>query len=348
MGPVTVSRESMGAWGERLLTALGAPSGAAQTTLKHLLEAEVAGHPSHGVRMLVAIAAAIRQGPLDPAAEPVVEFSSGGVARIDGRWALGPVVGLFSTGEAIRLAHEHGSGAVAVHSSGHMGRLAPFAAAAASAGCALFMAANDAGNNQHVAPPGGRVGRLGTNPIAIGVPRQAPPHLVVDMATSVIAHGAVAALTDAGDELPTGARAAGDTELLAPMAGYKGFALSLVVEALAGAVTGAGVVRADPGPDSQGALLMAVDVSRIGSADAAVRDLETAIDWVRSAAAPNGPPIRIPGEFTVPDPGVVTIAAPVWASLVELSGQLGVPCPVPESAGPPSTPTSRDARGGRS
>jgi LDH2 family malate/lactate/ureidoglycolate dehydrogenase len=249
------------------------------------------------------------------------------VSRIDGRWALGPVVGLFATGEAIRLAHEHGSSAVAVHSSGHMGRLAPFAAAAASAGCALFMAANDGGNNQHVAPPHGRFGRLGTNPLAIGVPRPAPPHLVVDMATSVIAHGAIAALADAGELPPATARAADGSDLLAPMAAYKGFALGLAVEALSGAVTGAGVVRSDPGPDAQGALLMAVDVSRIRSIDAVVRDVETALDWVRSAGSPSGPPIRIPGESTVADSGCVTIARPVWDSLTELSDGLGVAIP---------------------
>jgi LDH2 family malate/lactate/ureidoglycolate dehydrogenase len=149
------------------------------------------------------------------------------------------------------------------------------------------------------------------------------------MATSVIAHGAIAALTDAGDLPPRAARAADGLDLLAPMAGYKGFALGLAVEALSGAVAGAGVVRADPGPDSQGALLMAVDVSRIRSIDAVVRDVETAIDWVRSAGSPGGPAIRIPGEFTVADSGCVTIARPVWDSLTQLSERHRVAIPSP-------------------
>lgn len=310
--------------------ALGAPAPAATQTIDHLLAAEDAGHPSHGLRMLVSIAAATQRGHLDPAATPVVETTSGSVSRIDGRRGLGPPIGTLATTEAVRLAREHGTSAVGVRSAGHMGRLAPFADAGAAAGCALFICVNDGGANQHVVPAGGAAGRLSTNPIAFGFPRASAPHLVVDMATSVVAHGTLEALGEAGRRLTDDALVPGAGGLMLPMAGYKGFALGLVVEALAGALTGAGVVRSDPPPESQGALFMAIDVAAVSSLGAATGDLEAAIDWVRSASAPGAAPIRIPGEHRVAGAGSeVTIAAPVHRSLVELSARLGVHTPRP-------------------
>jgi LDH2 family malate/lactate/ureidoglycolate dehydrogenase len=325
---VKVGRTLAAAWGVQLLTALGADIPAATQTIDHLLAAEDAGHPSHGLRMLVSIAAAVEQGHLDPGATPVVETTSGSAARIDGRRGLGPPIGLLATEEAIRLARIHGTSAVSVRAAGHMGRLAPYADAAAAGGCALFMCANDGGANQHVVPTGGEEGRLSTNPIAFGFPRPEPPHLIVDMATSAYAHGTLGALSEAGRPLPDDAFVPGADDLMLPMAGYKGFALGLVVEALAGALTGAGVVRDDPPPTSQGALLVAVDVAALASPEAATRDLEAAIVWVRSAASADAEPIRIPGENRVAGAGEeVAIAARLWRMLVELSNNLAVPLP---------------------
>jgi hydroxycarboxylate dehydrogenase B len=323
--PVRLERSAVASWGDALLVGLGAGPLPARQTIEHLLAAEDAGHPSHGVRMLVSIAAAAAQGWLDPAAEPVIQRTSGTISRIDGCRGLGPPIGVLATNEAVAVARVHGTSAVAVRSAGHMGRLAPFAEAAAAAGCALFIFANDGGANQHVVPAGGTTGRLSTNPIAFGVPRAQAPHLVVDMATSAYAHGTLAALAEAGRAIPDDALHPDDRELLAPMAGHKGFALGLMVDALAGAVTGAGAVCAEPSPESQGALLVAIDVAAARPLDAATRDLEDAIDWVRSARAPGASPIRIPGEGRAAGAGTeVTIAPRVWASLGELSRRLDV------------------------
>ncbi len=326
--PVKVDWALAHAWGRELLTSLGADTQGAVQTMDHLLAAEDAGHPSHGLRMLISIALAVEHGHLDPAAQPVVEMTGSSVARIDGRRGLGPPIGRFATAEAIRLARVHGTSAVAVRAAGQMGRLAPFADTAASNACALFMCANDGGANQHVVPPGGIEGRLSTNPIAFGIPRPEPPHLIIDMATSSYAHGALDWLREAGRQLPEDALLRGEKDLILPMAGHKGFALGLMVEALAGALTGAGVVSPAPPPGSQGALIVAIDLAALGPAPEITRTLEAAIAWVRSASCVDGEPVRIPGEHRVAGAGVeVAIVAPVWSRLVELSAKLGVSLP---------------------
>ena len=87
---------------------------------------------------------------------------------------------------------------------------------------------------------------MGTNPLAVGVPRAHPPHLVFDMATSAISHGAarLKARWAGADDV--------SADLLEPAAGHKGFGLALAVEVLAGILSGAGFSGPDPGLDHQG------------------------------------------------------------------------------------------------
>jgi LDH2 family malate/lactate/ureidoglycolate dehydrogenase len=105
----------------------------------------------------------------------------------------------------------------------------------------------------------------------------------------------------------------------------------LVVEALAGALTGAGVVSEVEPPESQGALIMAIDIAAFGSPADSTRDLDAAITWIRTSPSSDGKPIRIPGENRNDGAGAeVSIAAGLWDLLVELSDRLGVHAPDPQ------------------
>jgi hydroxycarboxylate dehydrogenase B len=326
--PVALDRGRTEDWGRRVLIALGATASAARTTVEHLLEAEDSGHPSHGVRMLVSIADAAERGDLDPAARPALDCA-GGIARIDGRRGLGPPIGHLAAARAVDLARRNGTSAVAVRESGTLGRLAPYAAWAAASGCALLVFASDGGANQSVVPHGGIDGRLSTNPIAFGFPRPTPPHLVLDMATSACALGTLAALREAGEPLPEHALLDADRELLLPMAGHKGFGLGLLVEALAGALTGAGVVQHEPPTETQGALFVAIDVNALRPLASAAQDLEDAITWVRSARLAGAEAIRIPGEHRGAATDPVAVPAGVWTRMMRLGAKLGVAVPDP-------------------
>ena len=262
------------------------------------MRAEVGGHPSHGLRRLVQYAAATRAGTIVPSARAEIVRDEGSTLTVDGHQALGQVVCTLATDLAAERALEHGVAAVAVRHSGHCGRLADYADRACGHGVILLAFANDSGAEQTVAPPGGLAARLSTNPLAAGIPRPGPPHLVVDLATSVAAFGKVRVLQDAGQPVPEEWMRDG---LLQPLGGAKGFALALLVEALAGVVSGAGAVSADPGPDDQGIFLLAFDPARFGEpADLAER-LEAMLGYVdgrparagrRSAAHPRAAACR--------------------------------------------------------
>src|SRR5262249_31025708 len=161
----------------------------------------------------------------------------------------------------------HGVAAVALRRAGHAGRLADWAWELAERSMLGLVFANDSGGNHVVVPHGAREPRLSTNPVAVGIPRAAGPHLVLDLATSTVAAGTLAARRTAGEPVEAGWL---EGEWLRPMAGHKGFALALAVDVLAGFLSGAGVAgQGDPAGDYQGMLLLALDLERFGGAAAA-------------------------------------------------------------------------------
>src|SRR2546421_139732 len=74
--------------------------------------------------------------------------------------------------------------------AGHLGRRGEYAEWVTQQGCALMCTVNGHGYGRGVAPPGGIEGRIGTNPLCLGVPTPGGP-LVLDIGTSVVAEGKV-------------------------------------------------------------------------------------------------------------------------------------------------------------
>ena len=301
----------------------------AHRTAELLVRAEVGGHPSHGLRRLAQYARGWRGGTIVPSAQAEIVRDDGSTLTLDGRRALGQVVCTVAADLAAERALAHGVAAVAVRHSGHAGRFADYADRACERGAALLAFANDSGAGQAVAPPGALAGRMSTNPLAAGVPRSNPPHLVIDLATSVAAYGKVQVLRDAGQPVPEAWVRDG---LLQPLGGAKGFALALLVEALAGVVSGAGAVGPDPGPDDQGAFLLAFDPGRFGDPDDLAERVDSMLAHVLSAPVREGAaPLRAPGSGLPPlplDPAArFELAAATAERLAALADELGVAAP---------------------
>ena len=312
-----------------VVVAMGGSAADARCVAELLVRAEVGGHPSHGLRRLPQYARGWRNGTIVPSARPETVRDDGSTLILDGRRALGQVVCTQATDLAADRAFAHGVAAVAVRHSGHAGRFADYADRACEKGAALLAFANDSGANQAVAPPGGLEGRLSTNPLAAGVPRTKPPHFVIDLATSVAAQGKVRVLQDAGRPVPEAWVRDG---LLQPLGGAKGFALALLVEALAGVVSGAGAVGPDPGPDDQGIFLLAFDPGRFGDREELAGRVDAMLAHVLTAPVQEGAePLRAPGSALPPlplDPGARFELAPaVLERLTALGSELGVAAP---------------------
>jgi uncharacterized oxidoreductase len=267
----TVEPHTLVAAAERILLTAGATPSNAHIVATSLVESDLVGHDSHGVRRLVPYLAAIREGQLHPEVEPTLDRARSAASVVDCRLGFGQVAARLAVREARRLAGEHGTGVVAIRRCNHVGRLGEYVQLLAEQD-AVGLAFGNA--DPAVAPFGGRERRLGTNPIAWAAPRaRGRPPVVTDFATAGIAEGKVALASAAGEQVPPGLVVASDGHpttdpadfyrggALLPFGQHKGYGLSVLIEIVGGLLSGAGVSSL-PGYDNTfGTVVMAVDIA---------------------------------------------------------------------------------------
>lgn len=189
-----------------------------------------------------------------------------------------------------------------------------------------------------VVPSGGKRPLFGTNPIAFAAPRAGGEPLVFDLATSAIAHGDVQIAARAGETLPEGygvdrhgqptcdPAAILDGGALLPFGGYKGSALSMMVELLAAALTGGNFSfdfdwSQHPGAQTPwtGELLIAIDPSKGAGGNFAQRT-EDLVQAMRGAGQARQPGDRRYAERALADQWGVAVSVQDLASLRALAG----------------------------
>ena len=245
----------------RLLEAAGAAGDDARTVADHLVDANLAGHDSHGVGMLPHYVRAIAGGLLDPRAHAAVEDPGGAILAVDGRSGFGQVVAQEATALGVARARRLGIALVALRGAFHIGRVGTYAEQAAAEGMASLHFVNVVGHAPLVAPFRGSDARFATNPVCIAVPAAGGhPPVVLDFATSLVALGKVRVALNKGERLPEGhlidaaGRPTTDPAVmytdprgaLLPFGLHKGYGLAFLCELLAGAFTGGGTVSTVP------------------------------------------------------------------------------------------------------
>src|SRR5713101_5637925 len=223
----------------RLFIAAGTPPHIADAVAAILVNANLAGHDSHGVLRVPAYLASIEKGGIDPASEPEVVKETVGTLQIDGKNGFGHFTARQAMWQAIEKAKQSDLCVVSLVRTGHIGRLGEYAEMAARAGCISIVTCGGGGPGSRIVPYGGARGALGTNPIAIGAPTGGEAPFLIDMATSMIAEGKIQVARSRGADLPPGCivdRNGGpsistadfyDGGFLLPFGGHKGYALSL-------------------------------------------------------------------------------------------------------------------------
>lgn len=334
-----------------LFTAAGVPADEAQTVGHSLVDANLCGHDSHGVIRVMQYIGFLRDKKLFTGVPLKKLHETPAILSADAQWGLGQV-------QAYRLldllrpkAKELGIAAGTMRRSGHIGRLGEYAEWAAKDGLALLATVNSHGSGQRVAPPGGTEGRLSTNPLCLGAPTPADP-LVLDIGTSAVAEGKVRLAFQKGEKVPEGwlldhhGLPATDPGVLygdprgslLPFGGaqaYKGFGLSLLLDVLAGGLSGGQCTRKDAPLAAVGNSVVFVlfDIDHFGGREHFCQESGALAAWVRSSPTAEGvSAIILPG-----DPERLTrqkrlvegipIADGVWTQLAKLAGELKVASP---------------------
>lgn len=222
----------------RTLTGRGLSETDAVVVVDHLVAADEAGRPSHGLSRVPWLESLL-DGARDPAARPERVERSPGFERWDGRGALGYVT-LAAVCDALVADPPEPARLVVAESCFPTGVLGAWARRLADAG---FVGVVTATSPRRLPHPEGGPPLTGTNPIAIAVPSSDGRPFVADVSMGAVTHG---------DVLSGKAR----PEELVPFGGaqaHKAFALAagveLLVGALAGPAPGAVVVAVRPEHD---------------------------------------------------------------------------------------------------
>lgn len=142
----------------------------AELVAEHLVQANLAGHDSHGVGMIPSYMASLAQGHLQLNVHAEVVRDAGAVLTIDGGQGFGQVVASEAMDKGIERARQLGLAAVALNNSHHIGRIGHWAEQCARAGFISIHFVNVVGDPM-VAPFGGSDRRFGTNPFCVIFPR---------------------------------------------------------------------------------------------------------------------------------------------------------------------------------
>lgn len=272
-----------------------------------MLWCERVGRHNFGIERLAIHLKRLQASAIDGQAEASITRLSPGLARLDGGNGFGYAAAERAMGTAIAMAKDAGVAAVGVHNSNFFGAGAYYVNMAATAGMIGIAMSN---SFPKVAAHGGLKPVLGTNPFAFGAPRANGDHLLFDMATSALAGSTVREHIDAGKPLPQGLAidAAGqpvtdpakvNDGALLPFGGPKGFGLSLMVELLAGVITGAGVGDGVASmyndfsrSGGNGHFMLAVDIGRFMP----LADYHARFDGLVAMLKTSGGQVLLPGE----------------------------------------------------
>lgn len=189
-----------------------------------------------------------------------------------------------------------------IRNAGHLGALGTHLFEAAESGKVAFLSQV---TQPVMSPEGATAPAIGNNPIAFAAPRSDGPPLAIDFAMSNVARGKIHVAQRDGLPIPEGwaIDAAGQPTTdptaalggaLLPAAGHKGLALAMIVEVLAGALTGARPLLSEGGaPGGVGAFGFVLDPALIIGQDAFDQTMREWTTHYLVAVGDNG---RIPGE----------------------------------------------------
>ncbi|KAG9529179.1 Malate/L-lactate dehydrogenase, partial [Aureobasidium melanogenum] len=240
-----ISSSDAHAYVKAVLEANKVSSEHASTIADCLVAADLRGVDTHGVNRIPSYVARIRQGVLDPAAEPELKEITPVVAQVDGKNGFGFVAAKLGMARAIDMAKIFGIGMVSVKHSNHFGMSAWVVQQALDAGLMSLVFTN---SSPALPVWGGKSKLMGVSPIACGAPGSNHP-FILDMAPSIAARGKIYKAKRRGEKIPkdwaldaegrqTDNPAAALEGVMLPMGGPKGSALAIMMDVFSGVLSG--------------------------------------------------------------------------------------------------------------
>lgn len=291
-----------------IFKAAGTPEMEAETVSDILVATSLRGIDSHGVRAIPGYINSIKKGRLKPKTTITTLKETETTAMLDDGGGFGFVAGKRAMEMAIAKAKKYKMGSVGVKGPGHIGALYYYSLMAVKEDMIGITLCR--GGGHAAAPYGGVEGRLGINPLCIGIPAGKEKPIILDMATTGVAMGHLDVMAVRGQNAPEGwlikkdgtwstdpsSYRTGESAPVCfgyPYSEYKGYGLSVIVEAWAGAI-GSGCSL---GEEGFGHVFTAIDPTGYCSLDEFKARIDSMIGHMKSAARrPGFKEILLPGE----------------------------------------------------
>ena len=238
-----------------VLTSLDMDDEKAHDTSEILIEADMMGHSTHGVRLLPLYIKDIEVGNMKVKGEEVVVKDFGGSITIDGK----NLPGIWLTKKALKLASNraktHGTATILIRNSHHNGALATYMLPIVNKGL-IGIIKSSVPSTATVAPYGGTKAVLSPDPMALAYPTHNKP-VIIDISASITTNNMIAdkiskkelfdfncLLTSEGVPTNDPFEVQNKNGTVMPLGGleygHKGFGLALGIEALSQGLSGSG------------------------------------------------------------------------------------------------------------
>ena len=283
MSTVSLSLDEIFNLAKKTLLANGCDDETASILSDLIMKAERDGSLSHGLFRLPAYVSGLKSGKINGKGKPEIKKISPSVIKVLGNNCLAPVVLNKGIPELIKATKENGIAVLAINNSHHMAAMWPETEMIAEQGLVAFACTS---YKPMVAPAGGKKSLFGTNPFSFAWPRKGKTPVVYDMATASMAMGEVQVAKREGHKVPLGTGLSKDGKettdpgeiadggVLLPFGGYKGSAIAMMVELLAGSLVGdnfsyetAAKDNNDGGPPSGGEFILAISPDKLSEND---------------------------------------------------------------------------------
>jgi (2R)-3-sulfolactate dehydrogenase (NADP+) len=231
----------------RALAGCGAHGAQLEIAVQSVLDAECDGIRTVGLNYLPLYCGHLQVGKINKDAEPRHAQIAPGAVRAEADNGFAHAAFAEAESDFYALAKSQGIAALSIVDSYSAGVVGWFVQRMAAAGLIGIGFAN---SPSAVAPAPGASPFFGTNPMAFALPRSAGAPVIADMATSQVALVTIKKAAAEGEPIPLGwgydaegrdttdAAAVINGGALAPAGGYKGMLLGLLVDVLAGVLSG--------------------------------------------------------------------------------------------------------------
>ena len=296
----------------KLYKEVGLSRNDASILVDSLITSNLCGYDSHGIMRTAHYIEKFENGSTKVNPEIKIKNISASAIIVDGDYGAGQIVSMRAVKNIINIAGKTGIAVAAIKNSNHFGRAGYYTSELAKNGkIGIAMTHTDA----NTVPDGGTKPYFGTNVISFSAPSSGDYPIIIDFSMSKISFGKVydaklyEKLLPENVALDTFGNITNDpnkVEYLIPMAEYKGYSLSMMIEILCALLVGmpfgpyvVDMYKQTEIPRKLGHIFIAIDIEKFRDINEFKNDIFRMISDLHRITPQNGlEKVRVPGEST--------------------------------------------------